>query len=495
MTAKSRSALSTEMGTDFATNGSGAITASVARGYFQDVIDSAVNVTDDKGAANGVASLDGTGKLSVSQIPAALVGALQYEGTWNASTNSPALVSGTGTKGQYYKVSTAGTTAIDGESQWNVGDLIIFNGTTWDKVDGIASEVLSVLGLTGAIGVQWGLAATGNNIGIATANPPFAAGLPINAQLNASVASNILSVALKGNNGADPSSTNPVLLPFRDTTLGNGDPVWLAVAAALSINTNAVGATLGSQNGTPFRFWVVAFNNAGTVALALINCSTASASLPLTAAQIFPLDPSALQSTTAIGASATSAGAFYTPNGTALTNCSFCILGYLEYGSGLTTAGTYASAPTKVQLFGPGTKKPGETLQTIIAGTGTATTTTSNTFQSTNLTATITPSSPINLIKAEIIAPLFVNAGGVGAFAGLFRGSSATGIYVECFNSAGQAISAVGGVGYDAPFSSSAVTYTWKVRNSDNATMVYFPYINGSSGATGAQCAFSEIQG
>jgi hypothetical protein len=103
------------------------------------------------GSANGLATLDGTGKLTTAQIPASLVGAVVYQGTWNASTNTPALASGTGTKGYYYKVSVAGTTAIDGISQWNVGDTIIYDGTTWDKIDGIANEVLSVAGRTGVV--------------------------------------------------------------------------------------------------------------------------------------------------------------------------------------------------------------------------------------------------------------------------------------------------------------------------------------------------------
>src|ERR1700716_2012808 len=62
-----------------------------------------------------------------------------------------ALVSGTGTKGFYYKVSVAGSTAVNGISQWNIGNTIIFDGTTWDKIDGIANEVVSVAGRTGAV--------------------------------------------------------------------------------------------------------------------------------------------------------------------------------------------------------------------------------------------------------------------------------------------------------------------------------------------------------
>jgi hypothetical protein len=107
--------------------------------------------TSALGAANGVATLDATGKLTDTQIPSALVGALVYQGTWNASTNTPTLASGVGTKGQYYKVNVAGTTTIDGINTWTVGDMIVFNGTTWDAIDGLTTEVTSVFGRVGAV--------------------------------------------------------------------------------------------------------------------------------------------------------------------------------------------------------------------------------------------------------------------------------------------------------------------------------------------------------
>lgn len=105
----------------------------------------------NKGIANGYASLDSGGKVPLGQLPAAVTGAVVYQGTWNATTNSPALASGVGTKGFYYKVSVAGTTAIDGHAVWGVGDTIIYDGTAWDKIDGQDSEVVSVAGRTGAV--------------------------------------------------------------------------------------------------------------------------------------------------------------------------------------------------------------------------------------------------------------------------------------------------------------------------------------------------------
>jgi hypothetical protein len=64
------------------------------------------------------------------------IGALNYKGTWNANTNTPALASGVGTKGDYYVVSVAGNTALDGISNWGVGDWAVFNGSVWQRVEG-----------------------------------------------------------------------------------------------------------------------------------------------------------------------------------------------------------------------------------------------------------------------------------------------------------------------------------------------------------------------
>ena len=80
----------------------------------------------------------------------ALVGGVMYEGTWNASTNTPTITSSVGSKGDYYVVATAGSTNINGITDWKIGDWIIFNGTTWDKVDN-TDAVSSVNGYTGAV--------------------------------------------------------------------------------------------------------------------------------------------------------------------------------------------------------------------------------------------------------------------------------------------------------------------------------------------------------
>ena len=115
------------------------------------------------GVANGVATLDGSGKVPVTELPDAVLGALSYQGTWDASTNTPTLTSSVGTKGYYYVVSVAGTTNLNGVTDWQIGDWAVYNGTAWQKVDNTDS-VTSVNGLTGAVSLTTTNIAEGTNL-------------------------------------------------------------------------------------------------------------------------------------------------------------------------------------------------------------------------------------------------------------------------------------------------------------------------------------------
>src|SRR5205085_9742305 len=57
-----------------------------------------------------------------------------------------------------------------------------------------------------------------------------------------------------------------------------------------------------------------------------------------------------------------SAQVIYTTSGQ--TTKGICILGYLDFSSGEATAGTWATAPDKIQVFKPGTPLPGDIVQT-----------------------------------------------------------------------------------------------------------------------------------
>ena len=84
---------------------------------------------------------------AVENIPSGLA----FQGNWNADTNTPTLVSSTGTSGHYYIVSVAGTTNLDGVSDWGVGDWAVFTDTgVWQKLDN-SDVVVSVNGQSGAV--------------------------------------------------------------------------------------------------------------------------------------------------------------------------------------------------------------------------------------------------------------------------------------------------------------------------------------------------------
>ena len=96
-----------------------------------------------------------------------LAAPLTYKGTWNANTNTPTLgSSGTGgVQNDYYIVSVAGTTTIDGESDWQVGDWIVHNGATWSKIDNTQSTTPTITDFTNATHDHTS-AAAGGTLGI-----------------------------------------------------------------------------------------------------------------------------------------------------------------------------------------------------------------------------------------------------------------------------------------------------------------------------------------
>ena len=120
-------------------------------------LNSTANHNGISGASeNNVATFDASGfpKDSGTAL-SSIVGGMTYQGTWDADTNDPTLVSSTGTKGHYYVVSVAGSTALDGISEWKIGDYVVFNGAIWQKIDN-TDQVSSVFTRTGAVTAQSG---------------------------------------------------------------------------------------------------------------------------------------------------------------------------------------------------------------------------------------------------------------------------------------------------------------------------------------------------
>jgi hypothetical protein len=135
-----------DVGAQAQLNGTGFVKAS---GTTISYDNSTYQVTSEKGQPNGYASLDSNGKVPLVQINDALIGNVNFQGLWNAATNTPTLANppASGTKGYYYIVSTAGTFA---GISFEVGDWIISDGTAWGKVDN-TDAVSSVFGRTGNV--------------------------------------------------------------------------------------------------------------------------------------------------------------------------------------------------------------------------------------------------------------------------------------------------------------------------------------------------------
>ena len=87
----------------------------------------------------------------IQNVISSLLGGVQYQGTWNASTNIPTIpTAGPSNKGWYYVVNVAGSTSEGGITDWKVGDWIISDGINWNKVDN-TDAVSSVNGYVGAV--------------------------------------------------------------------------------------------------------------------------------------------------------------------------------------------------------------------------------------------------------------------------------------------------------------------------------------------------------
>jgi len=124
-------------------------------------------VNADITAGDGIAISTAAGFIEISAD-----GGTNYQGTWNAAANNPALASSVGTKGHYYVVNVDGSTNLNGITDWKVGDWAIYNGTVWQKVDNTDS-VTSVFGRTGVVtAVSTDYSSTGiTNTALGASNP------------------------------------------------------------------------------------------------------------------------------------------------------------------------------------------------------------------------------------------------------------------------------------------------------------------------------------
>jgi hypothetical protein len=167
---------------------------------------------------------------TVSSITNA-IGALNFKGTWNASTNTPTIVSGVGVKGDYFVVSVAGSTTIDGISNWGVGDWITYNGAVWQRVEGGADL---------------------NGVNLSVSGTTTLSGLTASTALALNASKEAVSVTNTGTGdnvlGTSPTMTTPrVVTSLNDT---NGNEVFGITATGSAVNELTVANAATGNNPT-----------------------------------------------------------------------------------------------------------------------------------------------------------------------------------------------------------------------------------------------------
>jgi len=239
-----------------------------------------------------------------SVTTASFTGGLSYQGSWNASTNTPTLTSSVGVNGYYYIVSVAGSTNLNGVTDWQVGDWAIFNGSTWQKIDQ-TNLVSSVNGQVGVVSIAyadlagaiptWNQNTTGTAAGLSTT---LAIGSGGTGQTTASAAFNALSpITTTGDlilgNGTNSATrlaigANGYLLSSNGTTASwqpapaggvttfAGGTTGLTPASATSGAISLAGTLVVSNGGTGATTLTGYVKGAGTTAL------TASSTIPNT---------------------------------------------------------------------------------------------------------------------------------------------------------------------------------------------------------------------
>lgn len=350
-------------------------------------------ITGTKGAANGYASLDGGGKVPITQLPSSI---MEYQGVWNASTNTPTLANSTGSAGDVYRVSVAGTALT---LTFDVGDYVIYNGSTWEKSD-TTDAVATVAGRTGNVTLAKSDVGLGNvdNTSDATAFAAIAA--LTNKDLTS--ATNTFPTLNQSTTGSAAKWTTARLLA--------GNSVDGSATVAFANKFIAQGTTDTGLSAAQFL---------GALGTGIVKNTTTTGVLSIAVAADFP---TLNQSTTGTAANVT--GTVALANG----------------GTGQTTAATAITALTGTQTAGRYLRSDGTNaaLAAIVAGdvptlnqstTGSAATlTTSRNFQ-TNLASTAAAGFTGAADNTHgVTGTLAVGNGGTGAITltGLVKGTGTT---------------------------------------------------------------------
>jgi hypothetical protein len=397
-----------------------------------------------------------------------ITGVLNYQGTWNASTNTPALVSSVGTNGYYYVVSVAGSTSLNGISDWQIGDWAIFNGTVWQKIDQ-TNLVTSVNGQTGVVSLAYA---------------DLAGAIPTWNQNTTGTAANVTGTVAIINGGTGQTTRQEAMDALAGSTTsgqylrGNGtDVVMSAIQSGdvPTLNQNTTG-TAANVTGT------IAIANGGTGQI------TASAGFnalsPITTIGDLILGDGA-NSATRLGIGAN--GYLLTSNGTTATWTAAPATGVTTFAGG-TTGLTPASASSgAISLAG--------TLAITNGGTGQTTANTalnallpaqtSNANKYLQTDGTNTSWDAVSLSTADITGTLPITNGGTGATTAGVALTNLGAIGTIASADASIVVTQVGSsVDLSVSSTSPASVLLEQVRNTTGATLTKGTavYISGATG-------------
>lgn len=214
-----------------------------------------------KGAANGVATLDSSGKVTASQIPP---GGVVYQGSWSAATNTPTLANGTGTAGYEYAVTASGTVNFGaGNITFTAGDFVIYNGTIWQRIPTGGLGVTSFNTRSGSVTL------TSSDVTTALTYTPYNGSTNPNGYVNNSQAASAAPVqSVFGRTGTVTLQSSDVTTALTSGSIANSK----LANSTITINSTAVSLG-GSITG------IVTTGDTGTVTNTMLAGSISNAKL------------------------------------------------------------------------------------------------------------------------------------------------------------------------------------------------------------------------
>lgn len=257
------------------------------------------------------------------------------------------------------KFTDSGLAALTGgELQAGQPIVVMYDGTSFDIISGQYVKTTSSTLANSALGFN----------------------AAINASLSSSVGSNQLTVTL-GSIGS-----GPIIIPFRDPTVANGDPIIRANGSSLTMTVNS-GNTMGCQSGVMCRLWILVIDNGGTLGLCLYNAN-------LSGNSVLSIEEGNVQSSASGTNGGSSAQTLYCGI-SSVSAKAVRYIGYIEIQE--STAGTWASGASLMQLMGPGVHKPGDIIRTFVLNNATPNGSVGATVTITGLTTSVSPLSAANL--------------------------------------------------------------------------------------------------